>query len=194
MMNVPLFHIHAWGSPFYYVLSAAKIVFPGKFTPESFCELVQNEKVNTTMMVPTMLAMILEYGEIGKWDLSSLTNISIGGGALPLGLKRKAEKLFPVMRAGSGYGMTETFDGVIGANGRAALPPSTYPTRVCLWMSTDRPLSAWPLGRGSPATSTPFRTMWTIRAPGNKRIQSGRVTVLRGSFQAHCSRTLKTER
>jgi acyl-CoA synthetase (AMP-forming)/AMP-acid ligase II len=115
MMNVPLFHIHAWGAPFYYVFSAARIIFPGKFTPESFCELIQNEKVNSTAMVPTMLAMILEYKDIAKWDLSSLTNIAIGGGALPLGLKLKAEKLFPSMRAGSGYGMTETFDGVINA-------------------------------------------------------------------------------
>jgi acyl-CoA synthetase (AMP-forming)/AMP-acid ligase II len=115
MMNVPLFHIHAWGAPFYYVFSAAKIVFPGRFTPETFCELVEREKVNHTAMVPTMLAMILEYKDIAKWDLSSLTNIAIGGGALPLGLKQKAEKLFPSMRAGSGYGMTETFDGVINA-------------------------------------------------------------------------------
>jgi len=116
MMNVPLFHIHAWGSPFYSVMTSTKLVFPGKFTPESFCELVQGEKVTSTMMVPTMLAMILEYPDISKWDLSTLTNIAIGGGALPLGLKQKAEKLFPVMRAGSGYGMTETFDGVIGAS------------------------------------------------------------------------------
>jgi len=115
MMNVPLFHIHAWGAPYSHVYSAAKIVFPGKFTPESFCELVHNEKVNITSMVPTMLAMILEYKDIDKWDLSSLTNIGTGGGALPLGLKRKAEKLFPGMRAGSGYGMTETFDGVVVA-------------------------------------------------------------------------------
>ena len=66
-------------------------------------------------MVPTMLAMLLEYKDIDKWDLSSLTNIGTGGGALPLGLKLKAEKLFPGMRAGSGYGMTETFDGVVVA-------------------------------------------------------------------------------
>lgn len=115
MMNVPLFHIHAWGAPYYNVYSAAKIVFPGKFTPEGFCELVQNEKVNITSMVPTMLAMLLEYKDIDKWDLSSLTTIGTGGGALPLGLKQKAEKLFPGMRAGSGYGMTETLAGVITA-------------------------------------------------------------------------------
>ena len=116
MMIVPLFHIHAWGSPFQRVYTGSKLVFPGKFTPESFCELVQNEKVNMTGMVPTMLAMIVEYPDIDKWDLSSLTSIAIGGGALPLGLKHKAEKLFPHMRAGSGYGMTETLAGVIGSS------------------------------------------------------------------------------
>ena len=115
MMNVPLFHIHAWGSPFSLVNSAAKIIFPGKFTPQSFCELVDREKVNSTAMVPTMLAMIIEYPDLDKYDLSSLTNIGTGGGALPLGLKLKAEKLFPAMRAGSGYGMTETLAGVIAA-------------------------------------------------------------------------------
>ncbi|MEW6185943.1 MAG: long-chain-fatty-acid--CoA ligase [Thermodesulfobacteriota bacterium] len=116
MMNVPLFHIHAWGAPFTNVYSCAKIVFPGRFTPESFCELVQTEKVNGAMMVPTMLAMLLEYPDLGKWDLSSLLLIGIGGGALPLGLKRKAEKLFPNMRTGSGYGMTETMAGAVGAS------------------------------------------------------------------------------
>lgn len=116
MMNIPLFHIHAWGAPFFSVLSCAKIVLPGKFTAEGFCELVQTEKVNSTMLVPTMLAMILEYKEVDKWDLSSLTHINVGGGALPLGLKQKAEKLFPTLRVGSGYGMTETYDGVISAS------------------------------------------------------------------------------
>jgi fatty-acyl-CoA synthase len=115
MMNVPLFHIHAWGAPFMSTLASSKTVFPGKFTPESFCELVHNEKVTSTMMVPTMLAMLLEYKDIDKWDLSSLIGIAIGGGALPLGLKQKAEKLFPEMRAGSGYGMTETMAGVIAS-------------------------------------------------------------------------------
>jgi acyl-CoA synthetase (AMP-forming)/AMP-acid ligase II len=115
-MNIPLFHIHAWGSPFFSVLSCAKIILPGKFAAEGFCELVQTERVNTTMLVPTMLAMIVEYGEVERWDLSSLTHINVGGGALPLGLKQKAEKLFPTLRVGSGYGMTETYDGVISAS------------------------------------------------------------------------------
>ncbi len=115
MMVVPLFHIHAWGAPFHLVFNATKVVFPGKFTPESFCKIVQTEKVRSASMVPTMLAMLLEYPDLDKYDLSSLQQIGTGGGALPLGLKRKAEKLFPKSRAGSGYGMTETLAGVIGA-------------------------------------------------------------------------------
>lgn len=116
IMNIPLFHIHAWGSPFFGVLTCSKIILPGRFTAEGFCELVHTEKANTTMLVPAMLAMILEHKEIDRWDLSSMTYINVGGGALPLGMKLKAERLFPSMRVGSGYGMTETYDGVISAN------------------------------------------------------------------------------
>jgi fatty-acyl-CoA synthase len=115
MMNIPLFHIHAWGSPFSTVTSASKIVFPGRFSPEAFCQMVQDDKVTSAGMVPTMLAMLLEYPDIDKYDLSSLVSIGTGGGALPLGLKQKAEARFPLMRAGSGYGMTETMAGVLGA-------------------------------------------------------------------------------
>jgi len=115
MVNVPLFHIHAWGAPYYYVFSGTKMVFPGRFTPEGFCELVEKEKVTSAALVPTMLAMLIEYPDLKKYDMSSLVDIAVGGAALPLGLKTKAEKLIPGFTAASGYGMTETAAGVIGA-------------------------------------------------------------------------------
>lgn len=108
LINIPLFHIHAWGAPWYNVLSASKIVFPGRFSPRTFCEVVQTERVTSTAMVPTMLAMLIEFEDLKKYDLSSLRTISVGGAALPRGLKEKAEKLFPGFRVSSGYGMTET--------------------------------------------------------------------------------------
>jgi fatty-acyl-CoA synthase len=113
LVNIPLFHIHAWGAPWYYVFSACKIVFPSRFTPESFCELVEREKVTSTAAVPTMLAMLLEYPDFDKYNLSSLTSVAVGGAALPFGLKAKSEKAFPGLRAASGYGMTETAAGVL---------------------------------------------------------------------------------
>ena len=108
MINTPLFHIHGWGIPFMSVFAAQKTVMPGRFTVEGFCELVQTEKVTTTGLVPTALAMLLEYEDLAKYDLSSLEHVSIGGAALPLGLKTKAEKMIPGFTAMSGYGMTET--------------------------------------------------------------------------------------
>ncbi|MDP2918651.1 MAG: long-chain-fatty-acid--CoA ligase [Dehalococcoidia bacterium] len=115
MVNVPLFHIHGWGAPWQNVYNASKIVFPGRFAPEAFCELVQTEKVTSSGLVPTMLAMLIEYPDFKKWDMSSLTNLGIGGAALPPGLKAKAEKMFPHFSVASGYGMTETAAGSIAA-------------------------------------------------------------------------------
>ncbi len=115
MAVTPLYHVHGWGAPFLNVFSANKLVLPGTFTVEGFCELVQTEKVTSTSVVPTVLAMIVEYKDIHKYDLSSLKNLGVGGGALPLGLKKKAEKIIPGFKARSGYGMTETAPAAIRA-------------------------------------------------------------------------------
>jgi len=108
MVNTPFCHANGWGAPQINVFSASKIVLPGRFTVEGFCDLVQTEKVTSTSLVPTMLAMLVEYEDLKKYDLSSLQSIGVGGAALPLGLKTKAEELIPEFTASSGYGMTET--------------------------------------------------------------------------------------
>jgi acyl-CoA synthetase (AMP-forming)/AMP-acid ligase II len=108
MLNTPMFHIHGWGAPFLHVFSAQKVVLAGTFTVQGFCELVEREKVTSVGIVPTVAAMLLEYEDLHKYDLSSLERIGVGGGALPLGLKTKLEKMMPNFRVSSGYGMTET--------------------------------------------------------------------------------------
>ena len=113
LLNTPLYHIHGWGYPYQFLFSANKLVFPGKFTAEGFCELVQTEKVTMSNLVPTSLAMLIEYEDLKKYDLSSLKNIQVGGAALPLGLKTKAEELIPGFVATSAYGMTETAPSVV---------------------------------------------------------------------------------
>jgi acyl-CoA synthetase (AMP-forming)/AMP-acid ligase II len=115
MLNTPFCHANGWGMPHIYVYGACKIVLPGRFTADGFCDLVQTEKVTSTTLVPTMLAMLIEYEDLKKYDLSSLVGIGVGGAALPLGLKAKAEQLVPGFNATSGYGMTETGPVVVGA-------------------------------------------------------------------------------
>jgi acyl-CoA synthetase (AMP-forming)/AMP-acid ligase II len=115
LIITPMFHAHAWGAPFAHAFAANKIVLPGMFTVDGFCELIQTERVTSTAVVPTILAMIIEFEDLDKYDLSSLKNLGVGGGALPLGLKKKAEKMIPGFSATSGYGMTETAPVVITA-------------------------------------------------------------------------------
>ena len=108
ILITPMYHMHGWFFPFISVFSANKIVLPGAFTVEGFCELVETEKVTSAAVVPTILAMIIEYQNLHKYDLSSLKTLGVGGGALPLGLKMKAEKIIPGFNATSGYGSTES--------------------------------------------------------------------------------------
>lgn len=115
LLNTPLYHIHGWGYPYQYLFSANKLVFPGKFTAEGFCDLVQTEKVTMSNLVPTSLTMLIEYPDLKRYDLSSLKNIGVGGAALPLGLKVKAEELIPGFTATSAYGMTETAPSLVSS-------------------------------------------------------------------------------
>ena len=115
MLNTPMFHIHGWGAPFFTVFNAQKVVLPGMFTVQGFCELVQTERVTSVGIVPTIAAMLLEYPDLKKYDLSSLARIGVGGGALPLGLKKKLEQLMPSFQVSSGYGMTETAPAAVSA-------------------------------------------------------------------------------
>jgi len=112
MINTPLFHIHGWGAPFQCVFSANKIVLPGKFTPQGFASLFRR-KSNGDCPCPTMLAMLIEYKDLKKYDLNSLLSVTVGGAALNRGLKDKAEEMIPGFSAVSGYGMTETAPSIV---------------------------------------------------------------------------------
>ena len=115
LLNTPMYHIHGWGIPYRTIFAAQTLVLPGTFTVDGFCDLVETEKVTNTSVVPTVLTMIVEYEDLDKYDLTSLKNILVGGGALSLGLKQKAEAKIPGFTANSGYGMTETAPSTINS-------------------------------------------------------------------------------
>ncbi|NOK14802.1 long-chain fatty acid--CoA ligase [Corallococcus exercitus] len=83
---VPMFHAAAWGLPFDALLTGAKQVLPGPhLDPQSLLELMQNEKVTVAGGVPTIWLGILAQldREPGKWDLSAMRHMVIGGSAAP---------------------------------------------------------------------------------------------------------------
>ena len=83
---VPMFHANAWGMPFSSVMVGAKLVMPGPhLDPASLVDLFHTERVTLTGGVPTIWMGVLQYLDAnpGKFDLSSIRAMYVGGSAVP---------------------------------------------------------------------------------------------------------------
>jgi fatty-acyl-CoA synthase len=103
---VPMFHVHAWGIPYFSIMKGIKYVLPGKYEWDRILETMEREKVTNSAMVPSILYLLLQAKRgpeiLGKLKLKTV----IGGAALNEGLARTAELLG--MSLVTGYGMSET--------------------------------------------------------------------------------------
>ena len=136
---VPMYHVHSWGMPYMATMLGMKQVFPGIFDPKIFFELVKNEKVTYTCMVPTILDMILKHPEIDNYKsyLEGLTVI-IGGAALPRALCEYARKLG--MNVLSGYGLSETCPVLTIAYLKRTMLEWSEEEKIEKWVKTGLPL------------------------------------------------------
>lgn len=105
--TIPLFHANAWGRPHSCTMMGLKQVMVRRFDPATVFRLIQEERATAMSLVPTMAGALLQSPELGKYDLSSLEEIHIGGAASSPELIRRMEEAFgcAVM---AGYGLTET--------------------------------------------------------------------------------------
>ncbi len=106
---VPMFHVNAWGIPFTATMMGCKQVMPGPhMDPVSLLEDLEQEKVNFTAGVPTIWLGILQVldEDPGKYDLSNLVSMGVGGSAAPEAMIRGFQERhgMTVLHA---WGMTE---------------------------------------------------------------------------------------
>ncbi len=113
MPMTPMFHVHAWGCPYTATLAGSKLVFPGRYAPDTLLRLIQTEKVTFTHCVPTILQMLLDAPGSQSVDLSGLKMV-VGGAALPQALTRLALKRGIDVFAG--YGLSEAGPMLTGAH------------------------------------------------------------------------------
>ena len=104
MPMTPMFHVHAWGTPYMATLMGMKQVYPGRYVPEELIALRAREGVTFSHCVPTILQMLLRAAG-AKDDLKGW-KIVIGGSALPPSLAEAA--LGAGIDVFAGYGMSET--------------------------------------------------------------------------------------
>ncbi len=105
--TVPLFHVNGWGGPQFIVAQAATQVVTSRFDAGEFYRLVEAERVTLAMLVPTMLAAVLNYPGRRSHDTSSLRRVIIGGAPPPPALIREAREELQV-DCSVGYGLSET--------------------------------------------------------------------------------------
>jgi len=107
---VPMFHANAWGYPYLAAMIGTKLVFPGPhLDPESLLEDFVQEKVTWTAGVPTIWLGMLQLLDAnpGKWDLSHMSGMLVGGSAVPRSMIA-AYKERHGLNVVQGWGMTET--------------------------------------------------------------------------------------
>jgi fatty-acyl-CoA synthase len=106
---VPMFHANAWGLPYAAALTGARLVLPGPhLDPVSVLDLLEQERVTMTAGVPTVWMGTLAAidAEPGRWDLSELDRLVVGGAAVPRSMFEGFDRHgLTVVQA---WGMTET--------------------------------------------------------------------------------------
>lgn len=84
----------------------AKNVLLPKFSPLEFFRLVERHRVTVSWMVPTMVAMIADAPERGRFDTSSLATVIYGGAPMPEPVLQRALAAFGPIFVQI-YGLTE---------------------------------------------------------------------------------------
>jgi fatty-acyl-CoA synthase len=107
---VPMFHANAWGYPYLATMFGAKIVYPGPhLDPESLLDDFVQEGVTWAAGVPTIWMGILAKldAEPGRWDLSRMKGMLVGGSAVPRAMIAAFNQRHG-LKIVHGWGMTET--------------------------------------------------------------------------------------
>ena len=107
MPVVPMFHVNAWGSPYFGLMAGVKMVFPGpRMDGPSLAALMEEEKVTDAWGVPTVwMGLLGHMREEGK-TFGTLKRTLIGGSALPKAMIQEFKEKHGV-EAIQGWGMTE---------------------------------------------------------------------------------------
>lgn len=120
ILTVPLHHVAGIQAVLAAVYSGRSLIIQRQFEPAEWMELVQSERANRAMMVPTMLKQLLDHPKFQEYDLSSLEVITYGAAPMPVPVIKKAIGEFPGVRFINAFGQTET------ASTITMLPPEDH--------------------------------------------------------------------
>ena len=103
---LPMFHVNAWGAPFYYTANGATHICSRKSSPESIFRALQDFPVSVLHMAPTVLNALLQYHEAHHPVVRQDVRVVIAGSAPPPAFITRVEE--ELGWEFSVYGMTES--------------------------------------------------------------------------------------
>ena len=107
LMSVPPYHIAAVSNALTNLYAGRRVLVLEHFTPERWLELVRTEHVTNAMVVPTMLARIMQTEGLDR-SVPTLRTLSYGGAKMPLPVIERALREWPEVDFVNAYGLTET--------------------------------------------------------------------------------------
>ncbi|MFN2538043.1 MAG: class I adenylate-forming enzyme family protein [Mycobacteriales bacterium] len=142
LVSVPPYHIAGVAGLLTGIYSGRRIVQLPNFDADAWVDAAVQQDITHAMVVPTMLARIVEVLEQRGVGLPMLRHLSYGGGRMPLPVIQRALALLPHVDFVNAYGLTETTSSVavLGpADHRAAITSADPAVRRRLG-SVGRPL------------------------------------------------------
>jgi acyl-CoA synthetase (AMP-forming)/AMP-acid ligase II len=108
IMCMPSFHVGGLVGLLLALYAGDTTVIQPRFDAGTWLRLVAANKVSSAMLVPTMLARVLDHPQFAETDLSSLKLISYGAAAAPVELVQRAMASLPDVGFANVFGQTET--------------------------------------------------------------------------------------
>jgi acyl-CoA synthetase (AMP-forming)/AMP-acid ligase II len=118
----PLFHVSGASAMLLgAVMNGGKMVIMDRWSPADALALVAKERITMLQGPPSIFWDILACPDLPVADISSVTNIGIGGQATPPNLLAKLRNFFPKAAPGGGFGQTETNGSIASGTGEEYL-------------------------------------------------------------------------
>lgn len=108
LASVPPYHIAAVAGLLSAVYGGRRLVQLEAFEPGRWVAAVRRHLVTHAMLVPTMLARVLDALDADGGGLPTLRHLACGGGRMPLAVIQRALTRLPSTAFANAYGLTET--------------------------------------------------------------------------------------
>lgn len=107
LVSVPPYHIAAVSNTLTNLYSGRRVIVLEAFNPRTWVETVRGQGITNAMVVPTMLARIMDEPDLDR-SVPSLRSLAYGGAAMPRRIIEQALTEWPKVGFVNAYGLTET--------------------------------------------------------------------------------------